>query len=379
MTRIDAIVLSAGRGLRLGGAVPKQYLELGGRTVVARALDTVLGHPAVRRVILVHGADDEEALAAAIGPRIERVRTVVGGETRQASVAAALAALASDPPTHVLVHDAARPFASAALWERVAAALGDADAVIPAIAVADTLKRVADGAVAATVDRALLAQAQTPQGFAYPALVAAHRAAGAAATDDAALMEAAGIRVKVVDGERNNTKVTTMDDLLAARTALPPFPVVGQGYDVHRLEPGGTLWLGGLALDVGMHLAGHSDADVALHALTDAILGAISDGDIGHHFPPSDETWRGASSDRFLAFAAERARAVGEIAHLDLTIICERPKIGPLREAMRARIASIVGIPVSRVAVKATTTERLGFTGRGEGIAAMAAATVLRR
>jgi 2-C-methyl-D-erythritol 4-phosphate cytidylyltransferase/2-C-methyl-D-erythritol 2,4-cyclodiphosphate synthase len=380
MTTLDAIVLAAGRGLRLGGETPKQYLPLGGRTVVARALDAFLDHPRVRRTLLVHAAGDEGALEAAAGAaRIARVRLVVGGATRQESVAAALAALAADPPRHVLVHDAARPFASAALVARVADALAGADAAIPAVPVADTLKRVEGGRVAGTVDRTHLAQAQTPQGFSYPALVAAHEAAGQAATDDAALMEAAGVRVAVVAGERENFKITTADDLAAARAALPPVPVVGQGFDVHRLEPGGTLHIGGLALDAGMHLAGHSDADVALHALTDALLGAIADGDIGHHFPPSDPAWKGAASDRFLRFAAERAHAAGEIAHLDLTIVCERPKIGPLREAMRARIAAIAGVEVARVAVKATTTERLGFTGRGEGIAAMAAATVLRR
>lgn len=382
MTTIDAIVLAAGRGLRLGGATPKQYLDLAGRTVVARALDAFLDHPRVRRVVLVHGAGEEAVVAAAAGPRLARLALVIGGETRQASVAAGIAALAPDPPDHVLVHDAARPFVSAALVARVADALGAAAAVIPAVPVADTLKRVADGIVAGTVDRSALAQSQTPQGFRYATLVAAHAtasAAGATATDDAALMEAAGVPVAVVAGERGNYKITTMDDLASARAALPLVPVVGQGYDVHRLLPGGTLHLGGLALDVGMHLAGHSDADVALHALTDALLGAIADGDIGHHFPPSEETWRGASSDRFLAFAAARARAVSEIAHLDLTIVCERPKIGPVREAMRARIAAIAGVAVARVAVKATTTEGLGFTGRGEGIAAMAAATVLRR
>ena len=375
----DAIVLAAGKGLRLGGDTPKQFLDLGGRSVLARALDAFIGAAGMRRIVLVTGEDDSPLIGAAIGARAGQVMTVVGGDTRQASVLAGLRALAADPPDTVLVHDAARPFTTPALIARVVAALETAEAAIPAVPVADTLKRVAHGVVAGTVDRSALAQAQTPQGFRYAALVAAHAVAREVATDDAALMEAAGIPVAVVTGDRENFKITTLNDLAVAREKLALVPVVGQGYDVHRLEPGGTLWLGGLALDVGMHLSGHSDADVALHALTDALLGAIADGDIGHHFPPADEAWRGAASHRFLSFAAERARDAGEIAHLDLTIICERPKIGPVREAMRARIAAIAKVPVARVAVKATTTERLGFTGRGEGIAAMAAATVLRR
>jgi 2-C-methyl-D-erythritol 4-phosphate cytidylyltransferase/2-C-methyl-D-erythritol 2,4-cyclodiphosphate synthase len=302
-------------------------------------------------------------------------------------VRAALSALGADPPRFVLVHDAARPFVSAALIDRVADGLQTADAVIPVVPVADTLKRVEDGHITGTVSREGLARAQTPQGFRYAALVAAHDAVRAGATDDAAVMEAAGHRVAVVEGERTNDKITSADDLRAARAVLaaeepaaaPPNPVtvVGQGFDVHRLVPGGPLVLGGLVIDSPVSLAGHSDADVALHALTDALFGAIADGDIGHHFPPSDPQWGGAPSDRFLAFAADRVRARGgEIAHLDLTIICERPKIGPHRAAMRARIAQICGVPVDRVAVKATTTERLGFTGRGEGIAAQAAATI---
>ncbi|WP_420392017.1 bifunctional 2-C-methyl-D-erythritol 4-phosphate cytidylyltransferase/2-C-methyl-D-erythritol 2,4-cyclodiphosphate synthase [Acuticoccus sp.] len=375
----DAVVLAAGRGLRLGGATPKQFLPLGGRTVVARALDAFLDHAEVRRVVAVVGAGEHAACREAAGPRADEVLFATGGATRQASVAAALDVLAADPPSHVLVHDAARPFVSAALVDRVIQRLrSGAEAVLPAIPVADTLKRLVDAAVVGTVPREGLAQAQTPQGFAYPLLVRVHAMASSAATDDAALAEAAGARVEVVDGERANFKITTVDDLASAHAALAPVPAIGQGFDVHRLVPGGPLILGGLTLDEPMQLEGHSDADVALHALTDALLGAIGDGDIGQHFPPSDPAWRGASSDRFLAHAAERVRAVGEIAHLDLTIICERPKIGPVRDAMRARIATVVALPVARVSVKATTTERLGFTGRGEGIAAQALATVLR-
>ncbi|MCF3932659.1 bifunctional 2-C-methyl-D-erythritol 4-phosphate cytidylyltransferase/2-C-methyl-D-erythritol 2,4-cyclodiphosphate synthase [Acuticoccus sp. M5D2P5] len=376
---IDAVVLAAGRGARLGGATPKQYLPLGAETVLARAVDAFLDHPRVRRVIVVIGADDDAALCDAIGPRAARVEIVTGGATRQASVRAALDHLTGDAPARVLIHDGARPFVSAALIGRVIDALAVDDAVIPGLPVADTLKRVEGEQIAGTVSRDALVAAQTPQGFAFAPLLAAHHKMLEMATDDAGVMEAAGYPVRVVMGERENFKITTIDDLEVARAALPARPAIGQGFDVHRIVPGGPMILGGLTLDLPYRLSGHSDADVALHALTDAIFGAIADGDIGHHFPPSDEAWKGAASDQFLAFAADRAKAVGEIAHLDLTIICEKPKIGPLREAMRERIAEITGLPVARIAVKATTTERLGFAGRGEGIAAQAVATVLLR
>ena len=373
----DAVVVAAGRGTRLGGTIAKQFLPIGGVPVVARAVDAFLHHPLIRRVVVAIGPDDAPAFHAAIGSRRDAVVTVTGGATRQASVAAALEALASDPPRNVLIHDGARPFVSASLVARVVAALDTDAAVIPALPVADTLKRVDGATVTATVPRENLAQAQTPQGFRFADLQAAHAAAPGAMTDDAGLMEAAGHTVAVVAGERANYKLTTQDDM---RDAARNFAVtsVGQGFDVHRLVPGGPLVLGGLTLESPVRLDGHSDADVALHALTDALFGAIGDGDIGHHFPPSDEKWRGAASDRFLAYACERVRERGEIVHLDLTIICESPKIGPVREAMRDRIAQICALPVEAVSVKATTTERLGFTGRGEGIAAQALATVRR-
>ncbi|WP_211100632.1 bifunctional 2-C-methyl-D-erythritol 4-phosphate cytidylyltransferase/2-C-methyl-D-erythritol 2,4-cyclodiphosphate synthase [Acuticoccus sediminis] len=380
MMPIDAIIVAAGRGTRLGGALPKQYLPLGSRTIVARAVDAFLDHPVIRDVVVVIAEGDEERLGAALADRPRAVRVVHGGETRQASVARGLDALpAADPAAGVMVHDAARPFVSAAVIDRVAAALAQSAAVIPAVPVADTLKRVDGSEVVATVDRSALVQVQTPQGFHVAALRAAHAAARESATDDAGLVEAQGGRVTTVPGERTNFKITTEDDLAVARASLLEVPVVGHGFDVHRLEKGGPMIIGGLVLDVPMRLQGHSDADVALHAITDALFGAIGDGDIGHHFPPSDEAWRGAASDRFLAYAADRVRkAGGRIVHIDLTIMCERPKIGPVREAMRARIAEIVAVPVTAVSVKATTTERLGFTGRGEGIAAQATATVLR-
>ena len=376
----DALIVAAGRGLRLGGAVPKQFRPLGGRTVVARSLDAFLHHGAIRRVVVAIGAGDDAAFAAAAGPRLDRVKRVTGGDTRQASVAAALEALRHDPPDRVLVHDAARPFLTAGLIDRVIEALTLHAAVVPGVPVADTLKRAVDGVVSETVPREGLYAVQTPQGFHYAALRDAHASMTGTATDDGGVMEAAGYRVAMVTGERDNQKITTADDLAAAEATVRGVPAVGQGFDVHRLADGGPLVLGGIEIDAAQHLVGHSDADVALHALTDALLGAIADGDIGHHFPPSEAQWRGASSDRFLAFAAERVRASGsEIAHLDLTIVCERPKIGPHRDAMRSAIGAICGISPDRVAVKGTTSERLGFTGRGEGIAAQAAATVLRR
>lgn len=370
---IDVIVVAAGRGTRLGGETPKQFLPLGGRAIVERAAAPFLRHAAVRRVVAAINPDDAPLFEAAA----PGMTWVAGGETRQASVRAALEAMRADPPAAVLVHDGARPFVSAQLIDRVIAALSRSPGAIPALAVSDTLKRVANGAVAGTVSRESLAGAQTPQGFLYGPLLAAHATAPAGATDDAAVLEAAGQRVAVVEGERGNVKITTPEDLLEARR-LFALPAVGKGFDVHRLVPGGPLVLAGLSLPFDHHLDGHSDADVALHALTDALFGAIADGDIGHHFPPSDPTWKGAASDQFLAFAADRVRRIADIAHLDLTIICERPKIGPHRDAMRDRIAAIAAVPVERVAVKATTTERLGFTGRGEGIAAEAVATILR-
>ncbi len=308
-----------------------------------------------------------------------------GGATRQASVRAGLEALAPRKPDIVLIHDAARPFASAGLIARAIAAAEKTGAAIPALPVTDTVKTVdADGHVDKTLDRNTLRLVQTPQGFAFPAILDAHRRAHAKGredfTDDAALAEWAGMKVSVFAGEPGNIKITNAEDF--ARAEAMQFAALsdvrtGTGIDVHAFGPGDHVTLGGIRIPHDRALTGHSDADVALHALIDAILGALADGDIGAHFPPSDPQWRGASSDRFLAFAVERVKARGgRIAHLDLTIVCEAPRIGPHRDAMRARIAELAGIDVSRVAVKATTSEKLGFTGRGEGIAAYATATV---
>jgi 2-C-methyl-D-erythritol 4-phosphate cytidylyltransferase / 2-C-methyl-D-erythritol 2,4-cyclodiphosphate synthase len=306
---------------------------------------------------------------------------VAGGAARQDSVRLGLEALAAHAPDRVLIHDSARPFAGAALIDRILGGLDRAPAAIPALALRDTIKRVESGHIRATVDRSLLWRAQTPQGFHFAAILAAHRAAaGRELTDDAAVAEAAGIAPLVVAGSEDNIKVTTPEDLAAAERLLATRlgdVRVGQGFDVHPFGPGDHVWMCGIKLPYIAGLVGHSDADVGLHALTDALLAAIGAGDIGMHFPPSNPRWRGAASDQFLRHAADLVRErSGIVAAVDVTIICERPRIGPHRAAMIERIAAILGLAPGRVSVKATTTEKLGFIGRGEGIAAQAVATV---
>jgi 2-C-methyl-D-erythritol 4-phosphate cytidylyltransferase/2-C-methyl-D-erythritol 2,4-cyclodiphosphate synthase len=332
---------------------------------------------------VIHSDDLDLFRAAASGLRL--LPPAVGGATRQASVRAGIEALATQAPDIVLVHDAARPFASQALVSQAIAAVADAAAAVPGIGIADTIKRVdLSGRVVETVERAGLRAVQTPQAFRFTSLREAHaRAAGAGRhdfSDDAALMEWAGTEVLVFAGEPGNVKLTTAEDFARAdaeRMAQLGDIRIGTGYDVHAFGDGDHVMLGGVRVPHGRGLSGHSDADVALHAVVDAILGALADGDIGRHFPPDDPKWKGAASDLFLRDAVARVRARGGlIAHLDITFICEAPRIGPHRDAMRARIAGIAGIDVGRVAVKATTSERMGFTGRGEGILAMATATV---
>jgi 2-C-methyl-D-erythritol 4-phosphate cytidylyltransferase / 2-C-methyl-D-erythritol 2,4-cyclodiphosphate synthase len=387
-----ALIVAAGKGERLGGPVPKQYRRLAGRSVLARSIIALAASPAVGRLqcVIADGAQALYANAVADLPAEVSVRLappVTGGATRQASVLAGLEALALAPggaPSIVLVHDAARPFVSAALVTRSAEAAVAQGAAVPGVAVTDTIKQVDEaGRIRHTPERAALRAVQTPQAFDLALLLAAHREAQAAGatglTDDAAVMEWAGHPVVVIEGEPGNMKITSANDLERAEARLAPVleTRVGSGYDVHAFGEGAAAMLGGIAIPHERGLAGHSDADVVLHALTDAILGALADGDIGSHFPPSDMQWKGASSDRFLAHAVERVRARGgRIDHLDVTVICEAPKIGPHRDAMRTRIAAIAGLPVGRVAVKATTSERLGFTGRREGIAAQATATL---
>jgi 2-C-methyl-D-erythritol 4-phosphate cytidylyltransferase / 2-C-methyl-D-erythritol 2,4-cyclodiphosphate synthase len=384
MAQVAAVVVAAGRGVRAGGDLPKQFRNIGGETALHRALVSFLEAPNVSLVQPVIRAEDAERVRALTGA-LDILAPVFGGTTRQASVRAGLEALLPRSPDIVLVHDAARPFASAGLIGRAIAAVQKTGAAIPVLPVTDTIKRVDEaGTVEATLDRSALRLVQTPQAFAFPTLLEAHRRAAAQGrddfTDDAALAEWAGMKVTVFAGEPGNIKLTTPDDFTraeAAQSATLGDVRTGSGLDVHAFEPGDHVTLGGIRIPHSHTLTGHSDADVALHALTDAILGALADGDIGVHFPPSDPQWRGASSDRFLTFAVDRVRARrGRIAHLDLTIVCEAPRIGEHRDRMRATIANLAGISIDRVGVKATTSEKLGFTGRGEGIVAYATATI---
>ena len=385
MTTI-ALIVAAGKGERAGGGVPKQYRPLGGLPVLRRAVLAFSRHPRIDAVRVMI-AEEHRALYDAAVAGLDLGAPVIGGAERQASVLNGLESLADAAPEIVLIHDAARPLLPAAVIDRVLDALDAAPAALPVLAVADTLKRGEGGLAAGTVNRDGLWRAQTPQGMRFDAVLDAHRRAaaeGVTVTDDAALMEWAGHAVALVAGSEDAMKITTAQDFaLADRLLAGALETrVGTGFDVHRLgakTPGGVdgVALGGIVIPHDQALLGHSDADVGLHAITDALLGALGDGDIGTHFPPSDPQWKGAASDRFLADACRRVRAGGgQIRHLDLTVICERPKVGPHREAMRARIAEICGVPVARVSVKATTTERLGFPGRGEGIAAQAAATI---
>jgi 2-C-methyl-D-erythritol 4-phosphate cytidylyltransferase/2-C-methyl-D-erythritol 2,4-cyclodiphosphate synthase len=389
---VAALIVAAGRGVRSGGEIPKQYRSIGGITVLRRTLCRFLSHSGVDFVqTVIHG--DDEALYAASADGLDKPaegqpgalrNPVPGGATRQASVLAGLEALKAVKPALVLIHDAARPFASDMLVSRAIAAGATSGAAIPALPVTDTIKSVdAEGMIVATVDRAHLRAVQTPQAFHFEKLLAAHRRAAAAGrddfTDDAGLAEWAGLRVATFEGEADNMKLTTAEDFVRAeRLHAPEMETrTGMGFDVHAFGNGDHVTLGGVRIAHPRGLSGHSDADVVLHAAVDAILGALSDGDIGTHFPPSDPQWRGATSDRFLRFAIDRLKARGGILnHLDITIVCEAPKIGPHRDAMRTTIAGIAGITPDRVGVKATTSEGLGFTGRREGIVAYATATI---
>lgn len=384
MPSCTALIVAAGRGLRFGADLPKQYLHLAGKPILRRTVEAFLRHPGVTNVRVVIDPAFRDLYDQAVAG-LDLLPPIAGGPTRQDSVLNGLEALAGQAPDLVLIHDAARPLVDAAAISDVIAALDHAPGAIAATPLADTLKRgtVASGVIRSdgTVDRTALWRALTPQGFRFADILPAHRrAAGLNLTDDAAVAEAAGLAVTLIATDPDNLKVTNQDDLARAErlflTRLGDIRT-GTGYDVHKFAPGDHVWLCGVQVPHDATLEGHSDADVALHALTDAILGAIASGDIGQHFPPSDPQWKGADSARFLRHAAELvARRDGVIAHVDITIICERPKVGPHREAMVARVADILGIDPARVSVKATTTEGLGFTGRREGIAAQAAATV---
>jgi 2-C-methyl-D-erythritol 4-phosphate cytidylyltransferase / 2-C-methyl-D-erythritol 2,4-cyclodiphosphate synthase len=385
------LIVAAGRGTRAAttSALPKQYASIAGEAALSRALKTFLSHPAIGLVqVVIHPHDRALYDAAVAGLSGPLAPPVWGGKARQESVRAGLLALKAASPEHVLVHDAARPFVTHAVIDRVLTALRHHAGAIAALPVADTLKRAdAHGLIAATVERGDLWRAQTPQGFRFPAILAAHEAAAAAGrsdfTDDAAIAEWAGLTVALVRGEKRNFKLTGAEDLILAQSLIanahvPPDVRTGTGFDVHRFAPGDHVWLCGVKIPHTHTLEGHSDADVGLHALTDALLGALGAGDIGQHFPPSDPRWRGAASHVFLRDAVRRvAERGGRISNVDVTLVCEAPKIAPHREAMRSEIAAILGIEVDRVGVKATTTEGLGFTGRREGIAAAATATIV--
>jgi 2-C-methyl-D-erythritol 4-phosphate cytidylyltransferase / 2-C-methyl-D-erythritol 2,4-cyclodiphosphate synthase len=382
---VAAVIVAAGRGERAGASVPKQYRLIAGEPMIRTTLRAFLRHSGVDLVQPVINPTDEETYKRAIGDLKNLLPPVSGGATRQASVRAGLEALATRAPALVLIHDAARPFVSEALIDRAITAGRTTGAAVPGIAPADTVKAIDGGAmVTETFDRSRLRLVQTPQAFSFNAILDAHRRAAIAQqdsfTDDAALAEWAGHRVSVFVGESDNLKVTTNSDFARAElTQLGVLPDVrtGNGFDVHAFADGDHVMLAGIRIAHSRGVTGHSDADVALHALVDAILGALAEGDIGTHFPPSDPQWKGAASERFLTFACERVRKRGGmIAHLDATIVCEAPRIAPHRDAMRTRIADIASISVERVAVKATTSEKLGFAGRGEGIFAMATATI---
>lgn len=371
-----AVIVAAGEGLRAGPGAPKAWRSLAGKPVLRWSTEALLSAGAGEIVLVV--APDRLALADEALAGLERWRAVAGGATRAASVQAGLAAVSGDGP--VLIHDAARPFVTADHVRRLLSALDGAEGAIPALPVPDTLKRGA-GLVEATVPREGLWRAQTPQAFGLGALRAAYDAwpGGQEPTDDAAVIERAGGRVALVPGDPMLMKLTWPEDFAMAERLAGAQRIIriGQGLDAHRFGPGASVWLCGVEIPHDQGLVGHSDADCALHALTDAVLGAIGDGDIGLHFPPSDPQWKGASSDGFLAHAVARVAARGgRVLNADVTLVCEHPKIGPHREAMRARVAEIMGLAVDQVSVKATTTEGMGFTGRGEGLMAQAVVTV---
>lgn len=375
---IAALIVAAGKGDRAGGAVPKQYATLGGKALLTHSVDAFLAHPATGAVVLVIGEGQEQLAREALGAR-PLSGIVTGGAQRQDSVRAGLEALAGQGVTKVLIHDAARPFLSADVIDRLIAELDRADGALPALPVVDTLARGGE-MLGDVVDRAGLLRIQTPQAFRYDAIMTSHADwKGGIVTDDAQMARAAGYEIMIVPGDPALEKITIAADFAAAEQRLAASRSVrtGMGFDVHRLEAAKPLWLCGLKVEHEYGLAGHSDADVALHAVVDALLGAIGEGDIGSHFPPSDPKWKGADSALFVAHARDLvAVRGGTIDHVDLTIICEAPRIGPLRETMRARLAELLNIDIGRTSVKATTTEGLGLTGRREGIAAQAIATV---
>ncbi|WP_374280606.1 bifunctional 2-C-methyl-D-erythritol 4-phosphate cytidylyltransferase/2-C-methyl-D-erythritol 2,4-cyclodiphosphate synthase [Novosphingobium sp.] len=372
---VAAVIVAAGQGLRAGQPLPKQFALWRGKPVVRHSAEA-LAKAGITQIVVAIPENGEDAARAALDG-VTGVQLVTGGATRQESVRKALEALAADAPQAVLIHDAARPGLTSVVIDRLLAALQDHPGAIPVLPVVDSLTEANDGLMGQPARREVLRRVQTPQAFRYAEILTAHRQwpGAAEAGDDAQVARAAGLAVALVDGDEQLHKLTFASDFAQAAPAMR----VGTGYDVHRLAEGEELWLCGVRIDHPRGLSGHSDADVAIHALVDAILGAVADGDIGSHFPPSDPQWKGASSDRFLAHAVSLAHAQGyRIGNVDVTIICEAPRIGPHRQAMRERLAQLLEAPLSAVSVKATTTERLGFTGRAEGIAAQAVAMLVR-
>jgi len=382
MTTI-AIIVAAGSGTRAGGELPKQYQHIGGKPVIAHTVEAFVQHRDIDDVVVVIGAEHQQLYDAALNDYALRA-PVIGGASRQQSVFNGLKAVETDQPDKVLIHDAARPFVSAKIISDVVAALDEQQCAIPGVAVVDTISKVSGDKIAARLNRDELRAVQTPQGFVYTDIFAAHQKAADkddfSATDDSALMT----KVAIIAGDVANVKLTSADDILKADKQMKQAQFadladirVGQGFDVHAFEPGDHVILCGVEIPFSAKLKGHSDADVAMHALTDAILGALGEGDIGKHFPPTEAEWKGAASEIFLKGAMDLIQdRGGMLAHSDITIICEAPKLRPHIDDMRAKMAEIMDCHVSRVSIKATTSEKLGFTGRGEGIAAMATATV---
>ena len=379
--KVAALILAAGQGSRAGTDIPKQFRQIGGKAVLAHSVEAFARHPAVGAVYLVIGSGQQETVRTMIGDG-QVTAIIQGADSRRGSVRAGLEAIAATGGAdRVLIHDAARPFLSPSMIDQLLAALEQAPGAFPALPVADTLVKSTDNMAGDIVDRSGLYRVQTPQAFHFESIIRAHRAwdSSREATDDAQMLREAGHDVLMVPGDERLEKLTYPQDFARAEAqlALCRTTRVGMGYDVHRLAADEELWLCGVQVPHDRGLAGHSDADVAIHAIVDALLGALSEGDIGSHFPPSDPQWRGAASSRFLEYAANRVKdRGGRMEHIDVTIICEAPKIGPHRDAMRHRISEILAIPLDRVSVKATTTERLGFAGRREGIAAQAVATI---
>ena len=370
-----ALVVAAGSGSRAGGG--KQWRNLGGKPVVRWSVEALLAAGAEDLVVVIAAGSEAEAAAALEG--LSDWRSVAGGATRADSVREGLKALGGRDDRPVLIHDAARPLLDGAVVRRVLEALADADGALPGLPVADSLRRATEGRMSGSVDRDSLWRAQTPQAFRFGAIRDAYAAwpAGEIAADEATVVERHGGSVRIIEGDPRLMKLTFPEDFAMAEALIPRQTRVGQGFDAHRWGPGSAVWLCGVEIPHDQTLIGHSDADAGLHALTDAILGAMGDGDIGDHFPPSDPQWKGASSDRFLVHAVERLAARGgRIVNVDVTLICEQPKVKPHRQAMRERLATLLLVPLDAVSVKATTTEAMGFTGRGEGLAAQAVATI---